>query len=375
MSGPQVLLGFILLLTFIGSISWGVLAFVLKILTPSTSKFCCLNTFTFATMVVLVGQTLFAQYSFWVLPELFMLMAIFCLNLGIIRLYALEFNEWSLISIVTMSATLMIIFQDRPYAVSERGVIFSTAAFLMFIIAARNMLHANIPKLGIVKTILITFPFFLAILIYVTRVIVLLSTAPENHQYVSVLSEEGKTLVWGFIILILTINIAILLSTFIRIHDELIEVDQKDSLTGVFNRKTMCAKLEYIHGQSQSDSDIAYQLAWIDINYLDVLREEFGIAAARNALVHSSQLLLQNMRKQDDIGLYSESGFLVIFRDVDDLSAAELASKLVSVFADEPFNHQNESFILTANFGLIRNHRHLHKNDLLQEIEHTFKTT
>ncbi len=124
-----------------------------------------------------------------------------------------------------------------------------------------------------------------------------------------------------------------------------------DDLTGLFNRRAFYEYGEILANSSQrSKNELAMIL--MDIDNFKAINDRYGHAAGDAALKQIGQILLKRLRKSDIYARIGgeEFGMLLPLTSLE--KAAQLAEELRQVIASTPVSYENDSFTITASFGV-----------------------
>ncbi len=124
-----------------------------------------------------------------------------------------------------------------------------------------------------------------------------------------------------------------------------------DELTGLYNRRAFYEYGKVLANNSQRNKD---ELAMIhmDLDNFKAINDKFGHAAGDEALKQIGHILLQRLRKSDICARIGgeEFGMLLPLTSLD--KAARLAEDLRQVIAATAVTFEEQSFVLTASFGV-----------------------
>ncbi len=123
-----------------------------------------------------------------------------------------------------------------------------------------------------------------------------------------------------------------------RLYQETVELTLIDSLTGVFNRRHLFARLEMeITRALRFSAPVA--LIMIDIDHFKHLNDACGHPAGDKVLRVVAELLKNTVRKVDTVARYGGEEFAVILPMVPGNECFEVADKLRKVVERTPFEH------------------------------------
>lgn len=106
-------------------------------------------------------------------------------------------------------------------------------------------------------------------------------------------------------------------------HAFILNRNEHDSLTGLFNRQVMENKLNQIYqcqinGNRKSDEkDLTWCVALLDIDYFKTINDRFGHLYGDEVLVMFSRLLQSSFREDDLLFRYGGEEFLIALKNVD----------------------------------------------------------
>lgn len=106
-------------------------------------------------------------------------------------------------------------------------------------------------------------------------------------------------------------------------HAFILNKNEHDSLTGLFNRHVMENKLNQIYhcqasGKRKNDNQAqTWCIALLDIDYFKMVNDQYGHVAGDEVLVMFSRILQQSFREDDLLFRYGGEEFLVALKNVD----------------------------------------------------------
>ncbi len=133
--------------------------------------------------------------------------------------------------------------------------------------------------------------------------------------------------------------------------DEAERMARIDDLTCLFNRRAFYEYGEVLANNSLRGKD---ELAMIlmDIDNFKTINDRYGHAAGDAALKQIGQILLQRLRKSDIFARIGGEEFGMLLPLTPLGKAAQLAEELRQVIANTPITYGNDSFTITASFGV-----------------------
>ncbi|PKG23874.1 sensor domain-containing protein [Niallia nealsonii] len=120
-----------------------------------------------------------------------------------------------------------------------------------------------------------------------------------------------------------------------------------DELTNLPNRRFLHGELtKYINGKKK------FALLFVDIDNFKIINDTYGHHNGDLALSAISKRLSTSVRKEDFVCRYGGDEFIILLRNIVELTQIkQLADRIISAF-QEPFSIQSENFIVTASIGI-----------------------
>ncbi len=124
-----------------------------------------------------------------------------------------------------------------------------------------------------------------------------------------------------------------------------------DSLTGVFNRRTILESLEKELHRSHRYGKV-FGIILTDIDFFKMVNDTYGHQTGDNVLKCVCDNISANIRVNDVIGRYGGEEFLIIMPETDTDQAAIAAEKLRSAIESMALSQENIQVKVTASFGV-----------------------
>jgi len=124
-----------------------------------------------------------------------------------------------------------------------------------------------------------------------------------------------------------------------------------DSLTGVFNRRTILESLEKELRRSQRYGKV-FSMIIMDIDFFKNVNDTYGHQTGDKVLRSVCDNIKANIRVNDVIGRYGGEEFLIIMPETDTDHAAIAAEKLRLAIGSNPLSEENTRVKVTASFGV-----------------------
>jgi|GEM_PF-1072119 len=139
-----------------------------------------------------------------------------------------------------------------------------------------------------------------------------------------------------------------------KLEDHIDNLNKKDLLTGVYNRKQGLQLLSHYLNRSHSDSRL-FSVFLIGIDNLDSINKNLGMKAGDNLLIILINILKLTFRRSDSIMRLEGNKFLVMLEDFDSNSLEhinETIRKRVSYFN----KHNKNNYFMRVNYILHEYH-------------------
>ena len=137
----------------------------------------------------------------------------------------------------------------------------------------------------------------------------------------------------------------------VNYEEQLIEMNRKDALTGVFNRRFFAQKLqeEFIRGRRHNRP---LSLIMIDIDHFKQVNDNYGHQVGDEALKAFSARVLERIRKTDVMARYGGEEFACLLPETSGESALILAKDLCRIVAEENWVCRDVSLQMTISIGI-----------------------
>ena len=142
-----------------------------------------------------------------------------------------------------------------------------------------------------------------------------------------------------------------MINNVIEQNKSLIEQNQKDSLTGIYNRATfeefINVELQRYHRYKDTFSIIMF-----DIDYFKNVNDEYGHAAGDRVLKGISKCIRGFLRKADIFARYGGEEFIILLPQTGLDKGLNVAQKLREVIQDTEFIYENVRVLVTVSVGV-----------------------
>lgn len=141
-----------------------------------------------------------------------------------------------------------------------------------------------------------------------------------------------------------------------QVQQGLKDMSQRDSLTGLFNRRHLEAALlrEYasFHGLDSKNKYYHSGLLMIDLDYFKRINDEHGHLVGDEVLVTVSQRILDSTRDEDVVSRYGGEEFVVILPGSDMENTRKTAERIRSAIRDQPVDIDDQDYPVTVSVGV-----------------------
>ena len=137
-------------------------------------------------------------------------------------------------------------------------------------------------------------------------------------------------------------------------HAFLLNRNEHDTLTGLYNRQALETKLCQIYHRDEikqrkgDNKPVAWCLALLDIDHFKSVNDQFGHIYGDEVLIMFSQLLERCFRDEDMLFRYGGEEFVIVLKDVDIPKAKNILNRFRKLVADTRFPQVGH---MTASLG------------------------
>ena len=142
-----------------------------------------------------------------------------------------------------------------------------------------------------------------------------------------------------------------------RRMDELAHLTDRDTLTGIPNRRALLRAVAEIAARQDAaaaprSATAGMALAWLDIDRFGRINETFGEAAGDSVLMGVADLLAENLRRADLLGRVGGEEFVICMPGLGPVEAEAAAHRLRAVIAATPFPTEAGPLRITCSLGI-----------------------
>jgi diguanylate cyclase (GGDEF)-like protein len=140
----------------------------------------------------------------------------------------------------------------------------------------------------------------------------------------------------------------------IRNHLALLEYGERDTLTGLLNRKTFEAQFEKLRRDLATEPNAPARDCWIgvlDIDHFKAVNDGFGHVIGDEVLLLVSQIVQRNFRGDDRVYRFGGEEFVILLRDTPEAATTSVMERLRAAIAAHRFPQLER---VTASIGWTR---------------------
>ncbi len=139
----------------------------------------------------------------------------------------------------------------------------------------------------------------------------------------------------------------------VRLEKSLRQMSERDSLTGVLNRRMFQNLIEREWNRASRHA-LALSVVLLDIDFFKKINDEHGHAVGDAALVAVANILRQECRPSDYICRYGGEEFLALLTQTDEEGAARWAERIRAKLADHVIKANEKHVRLTVSLGVAQ---------------------
>ncbi len=251
---------------------------------------------------------------------------------------------------IEVFATVFLTPDESSYL--PRALIFNIAAswiaFAAFIDclngAARNQFTWSVK-------LIISWPLLASGLLFGVRAVQFLGQWMAGGQISAHTQGNYTAFLWAFVVVLLTINIAMLRLVVSLLLRKIGEMADSDPLTDCLNRRAFNRKLE-IELDRFRRSNLPLVCVLLDLDHFKQINDQHGHNAGDAGLIHVVNIVKNAIRSIDVLGRYGGEEFVLLMPNTSLNSAAEAAERIRLALVQKPLILDGKLIPLTASFGI-----------------------
>jgi diguanylate cyclase (GGDEF)-like protein len=131
----------------------------------------------------------------------------------------------------------------------------------------------------------------------------------------------------------------------------LVQANETDPLTGLFNRRAFLEKVENEAVRFKRNQK-AFSMIFGDIDFFKKINDTYGHSAGDGVLVNVSRLLNTEKREIDQVARWGGEEFLILLPETDLKGAVLHGNKIRESIAAKPIIHEGQEIHVTMSFGV-----------------------
>lgn len=132
---------------------------------------------------------------------------------------------------------------------------------------------------------------------------------------------------------------------------KLIQDSETDSLTGLFNRRTLMKKIEN-EAMRFKRNQKSFSLLFADIDFFKKINDTYGHAAGDEVLINISNILNTEKREVDQVARWGGEEFLILLPETNLEGAVLHGNKIRELISAKPIIHEGQEIHITMSFGV-----------------------
>lgn len=136
----------------------------------------------------------------------------------------------------------------------------------------------------------------------------------------------------------------------VNARERLRDLAMRDSLTGVWNRRSILDILERERSRARREN-MPVGVLLLDLDHFKAVNDTYGHTAGDVVLQEAARRLTGSVRPYDGVGRYGGEEFLVVLPGCDTAAILNRANAMRTGIANEPVNADGAQIRVTASFG------------------------
>ena len=349
------LLTVIVVLGLTSAASWGMAGAGWRLAPQASYRFAVANVCIALGVALVVQRTDAPNFWYFQFSDWLVLGGLVVFRGGIQRMLRVGHAPWYWQAIPLVVAVLATAWVEPSLSSSfVLGLAFSAVAAWVALDATR-WCFAGLSAAGFSRRIaaLISAPF---IFVGVTMVLRLVQIGldyqvPQMPATNAAGEASFATFLWVMLFLMLVINLTLGALLVIRLLLRIRKLAERDHLTGCWNRGSLEARLQVEYDRNRRSGE-HLSCVFLDVDHFKKVNDGRGHQAGDAALLHTAKLLVEQLREMDTVGRYGGEEFVVLLPGTHLTGAREVAEKLRKALEANPVRFKDDTFSITASFGV-----------------------
>ncbi|MCC2616555.1 GGDEF domain-containing protein [Aestuariibacter halophilus] len=345
----EVIFSFIIMVLATASASWLMLVY-LRIARRASLLFFSANLLFIVSCMLMAARFGRSGFLIWNLADIITLVGFSLFSLGVRTLYhqPLRLYHYGLLAM-----TVLLVYPVIPGQLSSAywfALTFSVFSSALFYFIARDIVAANRKRVGLVRSLLLGWPFVLAIGLNGIRVITQLSNVrPVYFTH----NDEifGVSILWFFIAAAVFFNIALVGQVLWRMIQRIQYQADYDGLTDLLNYRAFQRQLALVDADAKRRAQ-DFSVLVIDLDNFKQINDSYGHLVGDEALKHCVQTMAMATRQQDCLARTGGEEFSLLMPDTNLASAHQVAERMRRLVEENPLRYQGKRVPLTVSIGV-----------------------
>ncbi|MFH7041453.1 diguanylate cyclase [Paucibacter sp. JuS9] len=275
------------------------------------------------------------------LPDLFALLTLALMCLGVRQLLRLRF-WWTDVALIAGAGTLLVLaLQDRPALLQVGG---SAAMALLALLTWQDVRIGARPLLRTSLRWLLALPYL--------AIAAALAWRGSRPFWDADSTSISPLTIWLWLLLSLASAVSLMALVLDRLVGRISQLSLEDPLTGALNRRALMRELQRLQALVQRGHPFCVVL--LDIDHFKSINDRHGHAGGDAALVHLVRELRQELRPADVLGRLGGEEFCVLLPHTQLPEAASIAERLRARLENRPCPGTIGDIALSASFGVAQ---------------------
>lgn len=135
------------------------------------------------------------------------------------------------------------------------------------------------------------------------------------------------------------------------LEEKLKQTSRRDSLTNIYNRRYVFERLSELMKLNKIDS-LMFSLVIIDIDFFKNVNDTYGHPAGDFVLKEFAEILTQSIRANDILGRYGGEEFILVLKDTNKQSSAEIIERILKRVKESTFNYEDKEIKIAFSGGI-----------------------
>jgi len=136
-----------------------------------------------------------------------------------------------------------------------------------------------------------------------------------------------------------------------NLEDELRSIAERDTLTGLLNRRSMEVRTDSLLSRAGNKGSYSAML-YIDLDHFKEVNDKMGHEAGDRLLMDVSRRLASAVRDSDVVARIGGDEFVIVLGDLPDSGLAAIIAEKISISINLPFVFENTEVSVSPSIGV-----------------------